>query len=93
MKWWLVVFILTSNGWESGEQFEGWWAIEEDSREACETHRDFANKTNETTPLASKICFACEQRSPDGATTFGNCTGPCEPCETNLDSSVSASND
>jgi hypothetical protein len=81
MKWWLIVFLLTANGWEPGENFDGWWASEQVSFEACEEHRDFANKTNSDTSLADKICFACEQRFDDGTPFDSTCEGPCEPCQ------------
>ena len=57
MKWWLIVFLLTANGWEPGENFDGWWASKQASFEACVEHRDFANKVNADTSLANKICF------------------------------------
>ena len=78
MKWWLIVYILTANGWEPGEQFDGWWALEQTSLEACEEHRDFANKD---ASLAAKICFACEQRFDDGTAVDETCKGPCDPCK------------
>ena len=76
MKWWLIVFLLTTNGWEPGENFDGWWASEQDSYEACVEHRDFANKVNAETSLADKICFACEERFDDG--TLSESDAPCE---------------
>ena len=81
MKWWLIVYILTTNGWEPGEQFDGWWALEKASLEVCEEHRDFANKANSDTSLAAKICFACEQRFDDGTAVDETCKGPCVPCK------------
>ena len=81
MKWRLIVFLLTANGWEPGENFDGWWASKQTSFEACVERRDFANKVNSNTSLGGKICFACEQRFDDGASTDVGCEGPCEPCE------------
>ena len=81
MKWWLIVYILTANGWEPGENFDGWWALEQASLEACEKHRDFANQTNSDTSLAAKICFACEQRFDDGTAVEEACKGPCDACK------------
>ena len=80
MKWWLIVFLLTANGWEPGENFDGWWASKQASFEACVEDRDFANK----------ICFACEERFDDGTSSDSACKGPCEPCpEDEENSSVS----
>ena len=81
MKWWLIVYILTGNVWEPGENFDGWWALETASLEACEESRDFANKANSETALAPKICFACQQRFSETTPTDEACKGPCEPCQ------------
>ena len=92
MKWWLIVFILTANGWEPGENFDGWWALEQTSFEACEQHRDFANKVNSDTSLADKICFACEQRFDDATSFDAACEGPCEPCREIEEESTASTN-
>ena len=92
MQWWLIVFLLTANGWEPGENFDGWWASKQASFEACVEHRDFANKVNADTSLANKICFACEQRFDDGTSFDATCEDPCEPCREIEEESTASTN-
>ena len=92
MKWWLIVFLLTADGWEPGENFDGWWASKQASFDACVEHRDFANKVNADTSLANKICFACEERFDDGTSSDAACEGPCEPCQENEENSSVSTN-
>jgi len=63
MKWWLIVFLLTANGWEPGENFDGWWASKQASFEACVEHRDFANKVNADTSLATRSVLPAKSAS------------------------------
>ena len=85
MKWWLIVYILTANGWEPGENFDGWWPIEQSSFEICEEKRDFSNQVNFESSLAGQICFACQQRLDHRPLSDRECKGPCVPCNTGLE--------
>ena len=85
MKWWLIVYILTANGWEPGENFDGWWPIEPPSLEVCEEKRDFSNKINSKSSLAGQICFACQQRLDGDPLPDQECKDPCIPCDAELE--------
>lgn len=85
MKWWLIVYILSTSGWEPGENFDGWWPIEQPSLEVCEEKRDFSNKINSESSLAGQICFACQKRFDDKTLPDQECKGPCVPCKRELE--------
>ncbi len=88
MAWWLIVYILTGTGWESGDNFDGWSAVKQESLQACQKSRDFANTVNINTSLVNTICFACEPRFEDGTSSNEICEGPCAPCEKDRDTLI-----
>ena len=81
MKWWLIVYIFTPNGWVPGEIFDGWGPIEQTSFQACIEQRDFSNQINSEAGLSDKICFACQKRWEHETKSKEKCEGPCAPCD------------